>query len=108
MASASAVPNFARTRPTNSLLRGVCNCTGGFGGEGAAGFGGVAAGGAAAAGLAGGVDAGLLAGLSPAGTGEGCCSLGSSAIDPVQCGLGPFLCCGSARICTHRQHRTKT
>src|SRR6266576_4143498 len=90
MASTSAPPNFARTRPTNSLFNGVCNCTGGFGGGGAAGFGGAAPGGEATAGLAGEVDAGaaLLAGLSPAGMPEGCCSLGSSAIDLVQCGRG--------------------
>src|SRR5215467_5386199 len=85
IASTRAVPNFARTRPTNSLFRGVCSWTGGFGGGGAAGFGGTAAGGAAAAGFAGGVDEGAepLAGLSPAGAPEDCCSLGSSAIDPM-------------------------
>src|SRR5215467_8928590 len=97
MASMSAAPNFAQTRPTSSLLSGVCNCAGGLGGGGAAGFGGVAPG-AAAAGLAGGVAAGVLAGLSPAGTGEGFCSLGSSAIDPVQSGLRSiFFATGTQR-----------
>src|SRR5690242_5231326 len=91
MASTRAAANLARTRPTNSLLSGICNCTGGFGVTGAAGFGGAAPGGAVAAGLEGGVAAELLAGLSPAGTGEGCCSLGSSAIDLCNAGCSPSI-----------------
>src|SRR5262245_10703012 len=95
------VPNFARSRATSSLLSGVCSEMGAFGGGGAAGFpaGGAAGFGAAGAvgtavsvllaGETGGVDAGdgLLAGLSPAGKGGACCSLGSSAMDPERYAL---------------------
>src|SRR5262249_41386778 len=101
IASRTLVPNFARIREMSSLLRGVCRETGAFCGGGATGF---AAGGAAGfaapgdvgaavsallAGETGGVDAGdaLLAGLSPAGKGGVCCSLGSSAMDPERYAL---------------------
>src|SRR6266436_2519861 len=83
IASKRAAPNLPRIRVTSSLLSGVCSDTGGFGAAGTAGFGG-APGAATPAGLAGGTDAedGLPPGLSPVGTEGGCCSLGSSAMDP--------------------------